>query len=120
MVIEDDQNEEVCCNSTYTGSNVVSMCVVPVRIKHRTNKVLETYAMFDSCNESTFMDKQLLDELQILCRKTTITVKTLNDEATELMNNATKNLCQKRFCSEKLCYETKPDCKMEIFGTNQG
>ena len=84
VVIEDDQNEEVCCNSTYTGSNVVSMCVVPVRIKHRTKKILETYAMLDSCNESIFMDEQLLDELQILGRKTTVTLKTLNDEGTEL------------------------------------
>ena len=83
MVVEDDQNEEVCCNSTYTGSNVVSKCVVPVAIKHKTSKVLETYAMRESCSQGTFMDEQLLGELQILRRKTTITVETLNDEVTE-------------------------------------
>ena len=60
------------------------MCVVPVRIKHRTNKVLETYAMLDSCSQGTFMDEQLLDGLQILGKETTITVKTINGEATEL------------------------------------
>ena len=41
----------------------MSMCVVPVRIKHRTIKVLETYAMLDSGSQGTFMDEQLLDEL---------------------------------------------------------
>ena len=40
--------------------------------------------MLDSCSQGTFMDEKLLDEEQLLGRKTTITVKTLNGEATEL------------------------------------
>ena len=39
--------------------------------------------MRESCSQGTFMDEQLLGELQILRRKTTITVETLNDEVTE-------------------------------------
>ena len=39
--------------------------------------------MHERCSQGTFMDEQLLGELQILRRKTTITVETLNDEVTE-------------------------------------
>ena len=66
VVVEDDQNEEICCSSTYTGSNVVSLCVAPASIKHRTSKVLETHVILDSFSQGTFMDEQLLVELQIL------------------------------------------------------
>ena len=44
----------------------------------------ETYAMLDSCRQGTFMDEQLLNELQIFGKETTSTVKTINGEATEL------------------------------------
>ena len=44
----------------------------------------ETYAMLDSCRQGTFMDEQLLNELQIFGKETTFTVKTINGEATEL------------------------------------
>ena len=37
-VVEDEQNEEICYNSTYTGSNVVSMRVIPVEINQGTRK----------------------------------------------------------------------------------
>lgn len=39
------------------GPNVVSMCVVLVKIKHGTSKVLEPYTMLDRCNQGTFIDK---------------------------------------------------------------
>ena len=60
------------------------MRVIPMRINHGTSKVLETYALPDSCKQGTFMDEQLMDELQILRRRATITVKTFNGEATDL------------------------------------
>ena len=84
VVVEDDQNEDVCCNSTYIWSNVVSMYMVPLKIKLRASKVMETYAVLDSYSQGTFMDGQLPDEIQIFGRKTTNTVKILNGEATEL------------------------------------
>ena len=40
--------------------------------------------MLDGCSQGTFLDEKLLDEEQLLGRKTTITVKTLNGEATKL------------------------------------
>ena len=97
--------------------------------------------MLDSCSQGTFMDEQLLDELQILGRKTTITIKILNGEATELTRVAEglevanggrkthqkarwiappKTYGRKERCSRKWFCETKPDCKIEIFGANQG
>lgn len=99
------------------------MCVVPVRIKHGTSKVWGTYAVLESCSQGTFLDGQLLDELNILERKTTVTVKILDSEVTEFTgvvealkvtngakkklakgemdNNTTKNLYKKGSCSGK-------------------
>lgn len=37
-VVEDEQNEEICYNSTYAGSNIVRMRVIPVGINDGTRK----------------------------------------------------------------------------------
>lgn len=96
VVLEDDQNENICCNATYTTSNVVSMCVVPVRTKHEASKIMELYAMIEGCSQGTFMDEQLLDELQIWGRKTIMTVKTLNNKATKLTRVVERLLIKRR------------------------
>ena len=104
--------------------NVVSMYVVPVWIMHRTSKVLDTYAMLDSCSQGTFMDEQLLDELQILGRKTTITVKILNGEATELTrvaeglevaNGGRKTHQKARWIAPPKTYGRKERCSRKWF-----
>ena len=59
------------------------MCVVPVKVKYGSSPVIETYTIFDSCSESTFIEKGLLKELKISGRNTNITVKTLNGERSE-------------------------------------
>ena len=64
-------------------SNIVSICVVPVKVKYSSSPVVETYVMFDSCSEGTFIEKGLLKELKISGRNTNITVKTLNGERSE-------------------------------------
>ena len=53
---------------------------MPVKVKYVSSPVVETYAMWDSCSEGTFIEKGLLKELKISGRNTNITVKTLNGE----------------------------------------
>ena len=51
-------------NSTYAGSDVVSMCVVPVRVSHKqSNIVINIYALLDSCSEGTFVTKDVFREI---------------------------------------------------------
>ena len=85
LVLEGDESGEMMlfCNSTYTTSDVVSMCVVPVKVKYGSSPVVETCAMLDSCSEGTFIEKGLLKELRISGRNMNITVKTLNGERSE-------------------------------------
>ena len=72
------------CNSTYAGSNVVSICVVHVRVSHKQSKiVINTYALLDSCSQGTFVTEEVLREMNLKGKGTTITVNTLNGEATE-------------------------------------
>ena len=48
--------DEVKCGSINTGSNVISMCTVPVKIKGSSgNKTICTYALLNSCSQGTFI-----------------------------------------------------------------
>ena len=72
------------CNSTYASSGMVSMCVVPVRVSHKQpNIVIKTYALLDSCSQGTFVTEEVLREMNLKGKGTTITMKTLNGEVTE-------------------------------------
>ena len=69
------------CASINTGSNVISMCTVPVKIKGSSgNKVIRTYALLDSCSQGTFLLDQLRDHLCISGRETSVTIKMINGE----------------------------------------
>ena len=60
------------------------MCVVPVIVRHKfSNRMIKTYAMFDTCSQATFAKMNLLSNLGIQGRKTSITVKTMNGEITK-------------------------------------
>ena len=72
------------CNSTYAGSDLVSIYVVHVRVSHKQSKiVINTYASLDSCSQGTFVTEEVLREMNLKAKGTTITVNTLNGEATE-------------------------------------
>ena len=65
-------------------SYVVSMCVVPVKIKSSSSrKVLNTYAMLDCCSQGTFINSELTKKLRTEGTMTTIEVKTLNGEESQ-------------------------------------
>ena len=76
-----DKPEEVKCASTNTGSDVISMCIVPVQITStNTSEKVHTYALLDSCSQFTFILDQLGNDLGISGRKVALTIITLNGE----------------------------------------
>ena len=80
---KEDKPEEVKCASTNTGSDFISMCIVPVQIAStNTSKKVHTYALLDSCSQGTFILGQLANDLGISGRKASLTIKTLNWEFT--------------------------------------
>lgn len=79
---EDDAQIHV--NSIYSGAEVVSMCIVPVRVSHKSsNLVINTFALLDNCSQGTFVAEHILKGLKVSGKSATITVKTLNGEATD-------------------------------------
>ena len=64
-------------------TSMVSMCVVPVIVKHKnSSREVKTFAMLDNCSQGTFVKEDLLKKLKIGGRATSISIKTLNGENT--------------------------------------
>ena len=73
--------DEVQYASVNSGSNVLSICTVPVKIKEsRGNKVICTNAFSESCTQATFILEQLRDHLCIPIREISVPIKTINGE----------------------------------------
>ena len=80
---KEDKPEEVKCASTNTGSDVISMCIVPVQITSKnTSKKVHAYALLDSFSQGTFILDQLANDLGIFERKASLTIKALNGDFT--------------------------------------
>ena len=78
-----EQNEEIKCASVNTYSDVISMYIVPVRVKRKDSiNEVQTYAVLDSCSQGTFILDKLAKAVGTSGRKTFITVKTINGENT--------------------------------------
>ena len=67
-------------NTNYNSrGQIISMCVVPVRVSHSsTNTEVVTMAMLDSCSQATFASNSLIKRLGIDGRKTSLSIKTIN------------------------------------------
>ena len=54
---EEEKDEKVkTCASSVIHANVISMCVVPVKVKYKnSNSVYSTFAMLDNCSQSCFI-----------------------------------------------------------------
>ncbi|XP_066929138.1 uncharacterized protein [Clytia hemisphaerica] len=65
--------------------NSVSVSVVPVWLYHSSNptKKVSTYALLDSCSQGSFITEDIMNDLNLNGISTTITIKTLNNEASE-------------------------------------
>ena len=80
---KENKPEEEKCASTNTGSDVISMHIVPVQIKSNdTSKTVHNYALLESCSQVTFILDQLANDLGISGRKTLIMIRTINGEFT--------------------------------------
>ena len=61
------------------------MCVVPVQMHHPdSNKVLDTYAMLDSCSQGLFVKEEIIEALGIIGAEARVAVKTLNGEISQM------------------------------------
>ena len=61
---------------------VMSMCVVPVIIKHiDSSEEIVNHAILDSCSQRTFAVEDLVEVLGIKGTETSVVVKTLNRES---------------------------------------
>ena len=81
-----DSERKIACASTTIQEDVISMCVVPVKVKHKdSNFVYSTFAMLDNCSQGCFVTASLMKTLQIRGWKTSITVKTLTGEENHTM-----------------------------------
>ena len=66
-------------NAATVVGEVISMCVVPVRLRHcKSQKEVKTLALLDSCSQGTFVTERILKELDATGAKTSINIKTLN------------------------------------------
>ena len=67
-----------------TGYKVISMCIVPVKVKHGHGKdKITTYAMLGNSGQGSFFHNSLVKELGVHSRKTTLNLKALHGENTE-------------------------------------
>ena len=72
------------CATTKMNSRVVSMCIVPVKVRHvHSGKEIQTYAILDCCSQETFIHTDLAWKMRADGMKTTIKIKTLNGEDTQ-------------------------------------
>ena len=77
----ENNNGTLACATTKMKSNVVSMCIVPVKIKcNNSRKELETYTMLDCCSQGTFINSQLVKKLRTECTTRAIKIKKIKLE----------------------------------------
>ena len=82
---KDNEQKDIHYATVNMSSEVISMCVVPVMVRHKlSNHIVKTYAMLDTCSQATFAKENLISDLGIQWRKTSITVKNMNEEVTKL------------------------------------
>ena len=82
----DDKNETAmksnCAGIGNAATNlgeVISMCVVSVRLRHcNSDKEVSAFALFDTCSQGTFVTDDLLKKLGLSGVRTSINIKTLN------------------------------------------
>ena len=64
--LTDGKNEGVKCASVNTGTDVICMCVVPIKVQYgNSGKVLETHTLLDSCSQGNFTLETLINNLGV-------------------------------------------------------
>ena len=80
------KEENVTCASVNGKFDVevISMCVVPIKISHQNcKKTIRTYAMLDNCSQGSFIKQDLLKRLGVDGQKLSLNLKTLTGEKSE-------------------------------------
>ena len=78
---DDEKNEGVKCASVNTDTDIISMCVVPIKVQYgNSGKVLETHFLLDSCSQGTLILETLINSRSVKGQRTSITIKTLSGE----------------------------------------
>ena len=68
-------------NAATNFGEVISMCVVSVRLRHcNSDKEVSTFALLDTCSQGTFVTDDLLKKLGLSGVRTSINIKTLNGD----------------------------------------
>ena len=79
-----DNDVKHASTTAKSGSKVISISIVPVKIKHGdSNKMVTTYAMLDNCSQGSFILDSTIKKLGIQGIKTTLKLKTLHGERSE-------------------------------------
>ena len=74
----------MCKHNCKSGLKFISMCIVPVKIKHGdSNKMVTTYAVLDNCSQGFFILHSSIKKLGIQGIKKTLKLKTLHGERSE-------------------------------------
>ena len=80
---EENKDSVKACASTVAQTDVISRCVVPVRVKYKGSiSFYSTFAMFHNCSQVCFVKSSLGKNLRIQGRKTSVGVETLTGETT--------------------------------------
>ena len=59
------------CASVNTGTDVISMCVVPIKVQYcNSGKVLETHGLLDNCSQGIFILEKLINNLGVKEQRT--------------------------------------------------
>ena len=67
----DGKNEGVKCASVNTGTDVISMCVVPIKVQYcNSGKVLETHGLLDNYSQGIFILETLINNLGVKEQRT--------------------------------------------------
>ena len=97
-------------------TSMVSMCVVPVIVKHKnSSREVKTFAMLDNCSQGTFVKEDLLKKLKIGGRATSISIKTLNGENT-FQSHVVDSLqvCSAITKSKEICLNLPATCTKNL------
>ena len=74
--------EKIACASTTIHKDVISMCVVPVKVKYgNSNIAYSTFAMLDNCSQGSLVKASLVNSVRMGGKRTSIYIKTFTGEA---------------------------------------
>ena len=78
-------NPPVTCGLNKDSERNISMCVVPIILRHELSKSdIVTFAVLDNCSQASFISEEILSMLSIPSETTDLTVDTITSSKTEV------------------------------------